>query len=165
MPPLFITPFLLVAIALLAWCLLRERRGWLAKPGVRDDSGTTPGSGTERRILDNLTTVPWEWDLQEGRYTFVGRKVEDLFGYPVEQWYGTKLWLESLHPEDIEQVERSFMYAVWKGGTGTYRYRVIHRTGCTVPVESTVSTLLENGRPRYVCGTTRALQEENPVLW
>ena len=148
-----------LAVVLLAWCLWRERTRRL-RTGTGAGPATARDPGVERRILDNLSAVPWEWDLQNGRYTFIGRKVEALFGYPVEQWYDSKLWLESLHPEDVEQVEQSFMHAVWKGGTGTYRYRVIHREGGAIPVESTVATLFEGSRPRYVCGTTRSLRED-----
>jgi len=84
--------------------------------------------------------------------------MESLFGYPLESWYESKIWRESLHPEDVELVEGSFMRAVWAGGSGIYRYRVIHRDGRVVFVESDISTLIEGNEPRFVCGTTRLLE-------
>lgn len=87
--------------------------------------------------------------------------MEGLFGYPVKAWYKSKIWRESLHPEDIDLVEGSFMRAVWAGGRNTYRYRVIHRDGSIQRVESDVSALLEAGEPRFVCGITRLIEGED----
>lgn len=154
-----VLPILVLVLALLAggvfiWC-------WTLTRGLRQQVQTpseppAPPSN-ERRILDSLNAVPWEWDLPEGRFTFVGKKMESLFGYPLESWYTSKIWRDSLHPEDVELVESSFMRAVWAGGSGTYRYRVIHRDGRVIPVESDISTLIEGNEPRFVCGTTRRL--------
>ena len=90
----------------------------------------------------------------------MGWQVEDLFGYPLEQWYDSKLWLETLHPEDVERVERSFMKVVWKGGCGSYRYKVLHRNGYVIRVESHISTVLDGEKTRYIRGLTRALEIE-----
>ncbi len=159
-----VTPILALVLALLAgvliaWCWIMARR---LKQQIRMQGHpeTPTPLKNERRVLDNLDAVPWEWDLQEGRYTFVGRKIETLFGYPLESWYESKIWRDSLHPEDIELVEESFMRAVWAGGSGTYRYRVIHRDGHVMTVESAISTVIEGNEPRFVCGTTR-LREDN----
>lgn len=157
-----VIPILALAAALLAvaWFI----RHWIQARGAKGQAeaskppAATHSYGNERRILDNLNAVPWEWDLAEGRYTFIGKKVENLFGYPVEAWYESKIWRESLHPEDIDLVEGSFMRAVWAGGRNTYRYRVIHRDGSIRHVESDVSTLLEGGEPRFVYGTTRLIE-------
>lgn len=160
-----VIPILAPAVALLAGAWLA--RHWILARGAKGHTESQKSSeallpyGNERRILDNLNTVPWEWDLAEGRYTFIGKKVESLFGYPVEAWYESKIWRESLHPEDIDLVESSFMRAVWAGGRNTYRYRVIHRDGSIRRVESDISTLLEGNEPRFVCGTTRLLEGED----
>lgn len=156
-----VIPILVLVLAFLAgaavtWC-------WVMTRGLRQQIRPKPPEapapvGNERRILDNLNAVPWEWDLAEGRYTFVGQKMESLFGYPLASWYESKIWRDSLHPEDVELVEGSFMRAVWAGGSGTYRYRVLHRDGQIIFVESDISTLLEGGEPRFVCGTTRPLE-------
>jgi len=149
---------LLLASALLVWCLARCKGLRQTAPKHAAQEPLQPG--TERRILDSLNTVPWEWDLVEGRYTFVGKRMEVLFGYPLDQWYETKLWRDSIYPEDIELVERSFMRAVWTGGDGAYQYRVLHANGSVILVESCISAVLEDGKPRFVCGTTRCVENK-----
>src|SRR5512145_271474 len=101
-----VIPFLALAAALLvgAWSVRHwiQARGEKGQAEAPRPSAATQPFGNERRILDNLNAVPWEWDLAEGRYTFIGKKVESLFGYPLEAWYESKIWRESLHPEDID---------------------------------------------------------------
>lgn len=160
-----VLPILVLVLALLAggvfiWCWSMTRR-LRQQLQMRNPPEAPPPASSERRILDNLNAVPWEWDLTEGRYTFVGQKMENLLGYPLESWYTSKIWRDSLHPEDVELVEGSFMRAVWAGGCGTYRYRVIHRDGRIILVESDISTLIEGNEPRFVCGTTRRLESDD----
>jgi len=149
--------FFLLLLVLAFWVCYRI--GGSVTPGeLGNEMDREPRwQGQESRILDTLNTVPWEWDLDEGRYTFIGKRMETLFGYPLAQWYESKLWRDSLHPEDVEMVERSFMRAVWNGGKGAYSYRVIHADGTTIQVESVITTVVKDGNPRFVCGTTRCI--------
>lgn len=158
--PILVLVLALVAGGVFIWC-------WTVTRGLRHQvrmqipAEVPAPPSSERRILDSLNAVPWEWDLAEGRYTFVGQKMESLFGYPLESWYASKIWRDSLHPEDVELVEGAFMRAVWAGGSGTYRYRVIHQDGRVIPVESDISTLIEGNELRFVCGTTRRLGSDD----
>lgn len=155
---LAIFPILLTTTILLAWFAIWSHTRLVVGPEDLTPPIAIPVK--ELRLLDHLSVVPWEWDLDEGRYTFMGHQVEELFGYPSEDWYDSDLWLETLHPEDVESVKRSFMYAIWHRTGGAYIYRGIRRDGEVIRLETRVTVVLEGERPRYVCGTTHSMDRE-----
>jgi len=157
MSRMLVYSLILLAIALVVHWLARRRGRGRDSGELRDSPGAWHPITAERRILGSLPMVLWEWDLDEGRYTYVGKSAEALFGYPMAQWYESKLWRDSLYPDDIEGVERSFMRAIWSGGVGTYYYRVVHADGRLIEVESQIVSILEHGKPRYVRGMTHPL--------
>jgi PAS domain S-box-containing protein len=95
---------------------------WLAsKAPLRDDGGNVKYVATvsveisdrklaeeklhesERRfrhLVESTDIVPYTWDLQTRRYTYVGPQAEKLLGYPVSAWTGEGFWMSRLHPED-----------------------------------------------------------------
>jgi PAS domain S-box-containing protein len=95
---------------------------WLAsKAPLRDDAGNVKYVATvsveitdrklaeeklhesERRfrhLVESTDIVPYTWDLQTRRYTYVGPQAEKLLGYPVSAWTGEGFWMSRLHPDD-----------------------------------------------------------------
>ena len=95
---------------------------WLAsKAPLRDDAGNVRYVATvsveitdrklaeeklhesERRfrhLVESTDIVPYTWDLQTRRYTYVGPQAEKLLGYPVSAWTGEGFWMSRLHPDD-----------------------------------------------------------------
>ncbi len=55
-------------------------------------------------FLQNTILVPWEFDLETGRFTYVGPQAISLLGYPMEQWFEPHFLEEHLHSEDRASV-------------------------------------------------------------
>ncbi len=53
-----------------------------------------------RHLVESTDIVPYTWDLQTRRYTYVGPQAEKLLGYPVSAWTGEGFWMSRLHPDD-----------------------------------------------------------------
>jgi PAS domain S-box-containing protein len=53
-----------------------------------------------RHLVESTNIVPYTWDLQTRRYTYVGPQAEKLLGFPVSAWTGEGFWMSRLHPDD-----------------------------------------------------------------
>src|SRR3712207_6827202 len=100
-------------------------------------------------LVHGLDSVVWEADAATGRFTFVSRRAEDLFGYPVGRWLAEPgLWLDRVHPED-----REYARAAWQGGLGGGRdfeleYRAVAADGRTLWLREAVRLVRDDhGRP------------------
>jgi PAS domain S-box-containing protein len=63
-----------------------------------------------RKLVEGADALFWERDLRTGRFTYVGPQAENLLGYPAENWYTAKFWIEHVHAED-----RSRVAGFWRG--------------------------------------------------
>jgi PAS domain S-box-containing protein len=66
----------------------------------RADEAAREGERRRRIFLETTISVPWEIDVETGRFTYIGPQVADLFGYPMEMWFEPSFWEQHLHPED-----------------------------------------------------------------
>lgn len=62
-----------------------------------------------RIIIDNIPIVIWKSDAS-GKTIFVSKNVETVYGYTSEEIYkyGTKVWLERIHPDDVKRTQEKF---------------------------------------------------------
>ncbi|HEX8199548.1 MAG TPA: PAS domain-containing protein, partial [Isosphaeraceae bacterium] len=68
-------------------------------------------------LVQGIDAVVWEADAATGRFTFVSRRAEDLFGHPVGRWLADPgLWLARVLPED-----REYAASAWRHGAGDGR--------------------------------------------
>jgi PAS domain S-box-containing protein len=98
----------------------------------------------QRERIDNLvSTVPgvvWEAsgskDSPFSTLDFVSSHVEDLLGYPVQEWLEKpNFWLSVVHPEDRAQIARD-LPDIYSAGKGTSQFRWIGRDGRSVWVQA-----------------------------
>jgi two-component system, cell cycle sensor histidine kinase and response regulator CckA len=63
---------------------------------------------------------------------FMSPQIEELLGYPPEQWIGTDLWHDLVLPEDRDRLEHESDAAALRGDTFRSEYRMVAADGRTV---------------------------------
>jgi len=51
--------------------------------------------------------IPFEVDLETGRFTYVGPQAELLFGHTLRAWQEEGFWVAVIHPEDLDAASQS----------------------------------------------------------
>jgi len=93
---------------------------------------------------------------------FVSDNVRDLLGdIAIEPCSDPRWWLERIHPEDREAVERTLDFRRWPDDTLLRRYRLRHADGHYVWVEDKVTLVRdERGEPRFLSGALLDVSRE-----
>jgi PAS domain S-box-containing protein len=85
-----------------------------------------------RDLAEQMPAVTYVLDLLPGQdgdaLSYVSPQITEMFGYGVEEWAGSRGWLEAIHPEDRERVERATS-VVRSGEPFVLEYRLITKTG------------------------------------
>jgi diguanylate cyclase (GGDEF)-like protein len=80
-------------------------------------------------IVSSLSDAVWSVSPMPYRMLFVSRAVESLWRRPVDSFYADPdAWLELIHPEDRDAVERLWRTAL-RGGVFDAIYRIVHDNG------------------------------------
>ncbi|MEO8354207.1 MAG: ATP-binding protein, partial [Chthoniobacteraceae bacterium] len=56
--------------------------------------------------------VPFEFELLQKRFLYVGPQAEELLGYPLRRWYSLNFWETTVARADVARVESAFADAV-----------------------------------------------------
>jgi PAS domain S-box-containing protein len=121
------------------------------------------------RLLLKMTSIlPWESDVESGRFTYVGEQAAQLLGYPTEQWYETGFWSSHLHPDDRERAFTDCLKYSQALDNYDFEYRMIASDGRVVWLHDLVSVIHQDGEPKTIRGflidiTERKLAEETLV--
>ena len=83
-----------------------------------------------RLLVDNLPVVTWQSD-EHGITSFISRVVEPIYGYTPDEIYanGERLWLDRIHPEDLQKVLKSYKALFTDGSRYDIQYRIMHKDG------------------------------------
>jgi len=91
-----------------------------------------------RHLVESTDIIPYTWDLETRRYTYVGPQAETLLGYPVSAWRGEGFWLSRVHPDDRPRMlETSRTLHAQKRGASE-EYRMLRKDDTTVWVRDIV---------------------------
>jgi len=83
-----------------------------------------------KQLAENLDEVFWMIDRETGKILYVSPSYETVWGQKREQVYiDPKNWMKSIHPEDIESVERDFPRDIFNKGVVDMEYRIIRPDG------------------------------------
>lgn len=103
------------------------------------ERATVPNGATEALVDGDyaalLTFMPATSYIEdaEGNDLFVSPHVEELLGYPLEEWRSSpRLWVQLLHPDDRERVLRVNQRATDAAGAFALEYRMIAKDGSVV---------------------------------
>ncbi|HEX7284792.1 MAG TPA: ATP-binding protein [Candidatus Angelobacter sp.] len=107
----------------------------------------------------------WEWDLQTGALVW-SEEIRRLHGFVSEEFDGKyESWMESIHPEDRQQVHRSIAHAIAKSGEYEVQYRAVFPDRSVHWLEARGRTIAIEGTPVRTLGvamdiTSRKLAED-----
>jgi PAS domain S-box-containing protein len=102
-----------------------------------------------RTLAETTKAVPWEFDLALQKFSYLGPRVEDLFGYTIESWTDMQSWADKIHPEDKSWATDFCTIETTQGEDHDLVYRAIHADGRTLWIHDIVSVQTgENGPER-----------------
>lgn len=105
-----------------------------------------------RLLLEITNILPWEADVESGRFTYVGEQAERMLGYPTERWYEPDFWSSHVHPDDrMRAVAGRLKYSKTRDNY-EIEYRMIACDGRTVWLQDIGSVIRRGGRPSAVRG-------------
>jgi two-component system sensor kinase FixL len=118
-----------------------------------------------RELAEKARLVPWEAELNEDRYTYVGPQAEEIFGHPIDDWYSPGFWHRLVHPDDREHLLADYYIRLQRDEHFESEYRIPSARGDIVWVHDYVSIVRENGKPVRLRGymvdvTERKLAEQ-----
>ena len=107
-------------------------------------------------LVHQLDAVVWEADPSMGRFTFMSRQGERVFGVPAERAQEEGgLWKRSLHPEDRDRTIAAYEACVRGDGKNQFAYRIIAPGDRLVYVSDIVHVVRDEfGRARQLLGVT-----------
>lgn len=101
-----------------------------------------------RRLVEHLPTVIYINPVDDARFTlYVSPQIKTLLGYTSEEWLSdSKLWVKTLHSEDLEKVLAQVSRTDHNNEPFDMEYRMINRDGILVWVhdQATLVTDLES---------------------
>jgi len=113
-----------------------------------------------RSLVENIPDVVWTTD-SEGRTTFVSPNVVKVTGRAPEDIYaaGGTLWLERIHPDDIERVKEAYEALFARNEPYNVQYRFQRKDGEWIWIhDRSVATYQKEGR-RYADGLLSDITE------
>src|SRR5215470_3778685 len=105
-------------------------------------------------LLQVVDAVVWEADAETSRFTFVSPRVEDMFGYSVQQCMSEPdFWINHAHPDDRDHVVAICHSAAVAGRDHQLEYRVVAADGRSLWVHDTCRVVRDAaGRPTLLRG-------------
>ena len=102
-----------------------------------------------RVLADNITDVIALNDL-DGRRRYLSPSIEATMGYSVEELFATPNYT-FLHPDDSLTVRRELAQLAEQGGEKTLQYRVLHKNGSALWVETNFGLITSaDGTPQMI---------------
>ncbi|MFZ3087204.1 MAG: EAL domain-containing protein [Methylotenera sp.] len=97
---------------------------------------------------------------------FIGIAIQKLTGYPSEDWYTPKFWINHIHPED-QPIVLQAQQRLLEQGSLNHQYRFLHADGRVVWIEDQLMLIRDSsGNPSEAVGawldiTDRKVAEQN----
>ena len=105
-----------------------------------------------RTLVESTNAIPWQIDAETGRFTFMGRQVERLLGYPVESWTDIGVWAERIHLDDRTTAVEYCEHETAAGRDHVFEYRALTADGRDVWIRDVISVVMEGGEAVALIG-------------
>jgi PAS domain S-box-containing protein len=94
----------LALVAVSAFAVRRWRQG-AREHRLREDA-----EARFQALVEGSPAIIYTWDARTHRFQYLSPQIERILGYTREEWMGGA-WLEAVHPDDRERLERAVMSA------------------------------------------------------
>ncbi len=105
-----------------------------------------------RRLIETTKTIPWEFDLLKGEFTFIGKQIETILGFPASKWKTFDDWANCIHPDERESAAAFCIQKTREKKDHIFEYRVIDANGQVRWLLDDVNVQLENYEPVRLSG-------------
>ncbi len=105
-----------------------------------------------RLLVETTNVIPWEFDPNINKFTYIGPQVETMLGYPVENWYEENFWPSKIHGDDREKTLSACQAATEALEDHELEYRMLSKDGEIVWIYEMVSVISEDGKPKTLRG-------------
>ena len=116
-----------------------------------------------RLLVETTNVIPWEFDLNTNKFTYVGPQVEMLFGYPIEDWYQENFWPSMIHEDDRAQAVEFCEVATKALQDHDFEYRMVSKAGDVLWIYEMVSVIAEDLTPKTLRGFMIDITERKKV--
>lgn len=116
-----------------------------------------------RQLIELAAAVPWKFDRDKNKFTYVGPQAVDLLGYSIEKWYEEGFWNAHIHPEDRECVKKPFREQGVEKFDYEFEYRMLCADGSFVYVQDNIQVLDDPDSPNIVRGFMFDITEKKEI--
>ncbi len=114
-----------------------------------------------RTLVENVNAIPWRFDCRDNRFTFIGKQVETILGYPQDSWTDLDSWANRIHPDDRRTAVEFCLGSTSKGKDHDFEYRCLTPENETVWLRDIVSVRKdEKDRPVELIGYMVDISEQ-----
>ncbi len=107
---------------------------------------------TPQKLVAVAGVIPWEADARTWEFSYVGPQAVEMLGYPIERWYESGFWVESIHPDDRDFVIDFCREASTACKDYEFEYRMLTADGGILWLRDVVSVESVDGRPIILRG-------------
>ncbi|MDH5648302.1 MAG: EAL domain-containing protein [Gammaproteobacteria bacterium] len=100
-----------------------------------------------KQLVECSSAIPWEMDLLEWRFTYVGPQAVEILGYPVDDWYKKNFWIQHLHPDDRNWALRFCQESAAQSSDHNFEYRMLAANGDVVWIRDDVKVISDSSGP------------------
>lgn len=105
-----------------------------------------------RLLVETTNVIPWEANAEAWQFSYVGPQAEDIFGYPVHQWYEDDFWPAHIHPDDRANAINTCSESSRVSKHYEFEYRMIATDGRIVWLHDVVTVESVDGTPKILRG-------------
>ncbi|MEM9725538.1 MAG: ATP-binding protein [Pseudomonadota bacterium] len=99
-----------------------------------------------RHLAEATDVIPWTADLEAQHFTYIGRQIDELSGFPAEAWRASGFWVQHVHPKDRQRVLVEGVAEAEANRYATVNYRIRGANGRILHVRNTLSVQQERGK-------------------
>ncbi|AUT00838.1 histidine kinase [Nostoc sp. CENA543] len=105
-----------------------------------------------RKLTEKVRVIPWEVDIAQNKFTYVGPQSEEILGYPARDWYSENFWDEHIHPEDQTWVIKHCHESSLTLDNYEFEYRMLAADGRVVWLHDIINVVRSGKEPRLLHG-------------
>ncbi len=111
-------------------------------------------------LLKYSRAIPWQFDLQTQRFTYIGSRIVSITGYTQQEWYEDGFWVRHMHPDDAGWAPNYCQTLTNNLEDHELEYRMFSKSGKTLWIKDSVIVVVRDNRPQTLVGFMFDITEE-----